>query len=109
MKSQFSFRFAKLLMTNVNFGSYRKFGTAGLILQLSFLQDQGLGGSSLVVASFGDALMDAAPEGPLQDVIEAKADGQLKPSDAAADLRHTESNWKRLMTCFRVVGGRLAR
>src|SRR4051794_13228448 len=36
-----------------------------------------------------DALMDAAPEGPLQDVIEAKADGQLKPSDEAADLRHT--------------------
>src|SRR3954447_14273400 len=30
MKSQFSFRFANLLMTKVNFGSYRKFGTAGL-------------------------------------------------------------------------------
>jgi hypothetical protein len=64
---------------------------------LSFLQDQGLGGSSLVVASFGDGLMDAAPEGPLQDVIEAKADGQLEPSDEPADLRHTESNWKKFV------------
>src|SRR3954471_3521775 len=33
MKSQFSFRFANLLMKKVNFGSYRKFGTAGVECQ----------------------------------------------------------------------------
>src|SRR4051794_7849671 len=31
MESQFSFRFANLLMTKVNFGSCRKFGTAGIV------------------------------------------------------------------------------
>ena len=48
-----------------------------------------------MVAVFGDGLMEAAPEGPLEDVIAAEADGQLEPSDEPADLRHTESNWKK--------------
>src|SRR3954471_17303049 len=34
--------------------------------------------SSPVVAPFSDGLMDAAPEGPLQDEIEAEADSQLE-------------------------------
>ena len=49
--------------------------------------------SSLVVAPFSDGLMDAAPEGPLQDEIEAEADSQLEAGNEPADLRHTEGNW----------------
>src|SRR3982751_606006 len=45
MKSQFSFRFANLLMTNVNFGSYRKFGTAGVMALALYAQ-----------ASYGEVL-----------------------------------------------------
>jgi hypothetical protein len=67
--------------------------TVVLILQLGFQQDQRLGSSSLVVAPFSDGLMDAAPEGPLQDEIEAEADSQLEAGNEPADLRHTEGNW----------------
>ena len=52
--------------------------SACLILQLGFQQDQRLGSSSLVVAPFSDGLMDAAPEGPLQDEIEAEADSRAR-------------------------------
>src|SRR4051812_5856714 len=51
--------------------------------------------SSLVVAPFSDGLMDAAPEGPLQDEIEAEADSQLEAGNEPADLRHTEGNWQK--------------
>src|SRR4051812_20169711 len=64
-----------------------------LVLQLHILQDQILVGSSLVVAGFGNGLMDAAPQRPLQDVIKAEADGQLEAGDESANLRHTEGNW----------------
>src|SRR5689334_7137001 len=41
--------------------------------------------------------MDAAPQRPLQDVIKAEADRQLEAGDEAADLRHTEGNWKKFV------------
>src|SRR5689334_592087 len=39
--------------------------------------------------------MEAAPQRPLQDVIEAEADGQLQAGDEPTDFRHTEGNWKK--------------
>src|SRR3954454_19531936 len=89
MKSQFSFRFANLLMTKVNFGSYRKFGTAGLGLDGS--GDRTVGGKCQRHAGAArrtalDGDRAAMPLDELLDQRQAEAGALMLSGKLAVDL-----------------------
>src|SRR3954470_7867928 len=68
-------------------------GVSSLVLQLSLLVDQEVGGLSFPVAGLGDGLMDPTPERPGENEVEAEAGAHLEAGDEAADLGHAEGNW----------------